>query len=115
MWANLVLLFWLSLIPFATAWVGTSHDRAVPAAVYGVVALAAALAYFVLQQFILRANPDDDGISIAVGRDVKGSASPVIYAAAIGCAFASLYLAYVCYFAVSLIWFIPDRRLMRGA
>lgn len=113
MWTNLLLLFWLSLIPFATDWVGTAHGHALPAATYGAVALAAALAYFALVRSILRANPDDLGILAAVGKDVKGIASPVIYAAGIALAFVSPYLAYACYFAVSLIWFMPDRRLTR--
>jgi uncharacterized membrane protein len=115
MWTNLLLLFWLSLIPFATDWVGTSHGHALPAATYGAVALLAALAYFALVRSILRANPDDLGILAAVGKDVKGIASPVIYAAGIALAFVSPYLAYACYFAVSLIWLIPDRRLTRNA
>lgn len=115
MWTNLLLLFWLSLIPFATDWVGTSHGHALPAATYGVVALAAALAYFVLVRSILRANPADPDIVAAIGTDVKGIVSPVIYAAGIGLAFVSPYLAYACYFLVSLIWFIPDRRLTRTA
>ena len=113
MWTNLFLLFWLSLIPFATDWVGTSHGHALPAATYGAVALAAALAYFALVRSILRANPDDPDIVAAVGRDVKGIASPVIYAVGIGLAFVSPYMAYASYFVVSLIWLIPDRRLTR--
>ncbi len=113
MWTNLLLLFCLSLIPFATDWVGTSHGHALPAATYGAVALAAALAYFALVQSILRANPDDPDIVTAVGRDVKGIVSPVIYAVGIGLAFVSPYLAYACYFLVSLIWLVPDRRLTR--
>ena len=115
MWANLLLLFWLSLIPFATDWVGTAHGHALPAATYGAIALAAALAYFALVRSIVRANPDDPGIVAAIGRDVKGIASPVIYAAGIGLAFVSPYLAYACYLAVSVLWFIPDRRLTRNA
>jgi uncharacterized membrane protein len=114
MWANLFLLFWLSLIPFATGWVGTAHGHTLPAATYGTIALAAAVAYFALLQAILRANPEDSGLSAAIGRDIKGIASPLVYAAGIGLAFASPYLAYACYVAVSLIWFIPDRRLMKS-
>ena len=114
MWTNLLLLFWLSLIPFATDWMGTAHGHALPAATYGVIALAASLAYFALVRAILRANPDDSDLVAAIGRDVKGIASPIICAAGIGLAFVSPYLAYVCYFAVSLIWFIPDRRLTRN-
>lgn len=115
MWSNLVLLFWLSLIPFATQWVGTSHGRSLPAATYGAVALAAALAYFVLVQSILRANPDDAGILAAIGKDLKGTASPVIYAAGIGLAYVNPYVAYACYLSVSVIWLVPDRRLAKVA
>ena len=115
MWTNLLLLFWLSLIPFATDWVGTAHGHALPAATYGAIALAAALAYFALVRAILGANPDDPGIVAAIGRDVKGIASPVICAVGIGLAFVSPYLAYGCYLAVSVLWFIPDRRLTTNA
>src|ERR1022692_5252774 len=115
MWTNLHLLFWLSLIPFATQWVGAEHARALPAATYGVVALGAALAYFALVRAILRANVDDDVIVTAIGRDVKGMVSPIIYIAGLGLAFVSPYLAYACYVAVSLMWFVPNRRLAKSA
>ncbi len=113
MWTNMHLLFWLSIIPFATDWVGTTHGRPLPAATYGVVALGAALAYFLLVRTIVKANRDDDHLAAAVGRDVKGTVSPLVYAAGIGLAFVSPYLAYACYAAVSLVWFVPDRRLTR--
>jgi uncharacterized membrane protein len=112
MWTNLHLLFWLSLVPFATAWVGTAHGRTLPAATYGVVALGAALAYFALVRAILRANSDDAGIAAAVGKDIKGVISPIVYMVGFGLAFVSPYLAYACYAAVSLLWFVPDRRLV---
>jgi uncharacterized membrane protein len=111
MWTNLHLLFWLSLIPFATDWVGTAHDRSLPAATYGVVALGAAVAYFALVRAILHANSEDEALAAAVGRDIKGTVSAIIYAIGIALAFVSPYLAYACYVAVSLLWFIPDRRL----
>ena len=114
MWTNLHLLFWLSLIPFATAWVGTAHSRTLPAATYGAVALGAALAYFALVRAILRANRDDPHIAAAVGKDVKGIVSALVYVAGLGLAFVSPYLAYTCYAAVSLLWFIPDRRLTKS-
>jgi uncharacterized membrane protein len=114
MWANMHLLFWLSLIPFATDWVGVAHARDLPAATYGTVALGAALAYFALVRAILRSNPDDGRLAAAVGRDVKGSVSAVIYAVGIGLTLVSPYVAYGCYAAVSLMWFIPDRRLAMG-
>jgi uncharacterized membrane protein len=111
MWTNMHLLFWLSLIPFATEWVGTAHSRTLPAATYGAVALGAALAYFALVRAILRANSDDAGIAAAVGKDIKGIISPIVFVTGLGLAFVSPYLAYACYAAVSLLWFIPDRRL----
>jgi uncharacterized membrane protein len=112
MWTNLHVLFWLSLVPFATAWVGTAHGRTLPAATYGVVALGSALAYFALVRAILRANSDDAGIAAAVGKDIKGVISPIVYLVGFGLAFVSPYLAYVCYASVSLLWFVPDRRLV---
>jgi uncharacterized membrane protein len=115
MWANLHLLFWLSLIPFATSWVGTEHAHSLPASAYGVVALGAALAYFVLVRTILRANADDDSIADAVGMDIKGMVSPAIYAIGIGLAYVSPYIAYACYAAVAVIWFVPDKRLTRSS
>jgi uncharacterized membrane protein len=115
MWANLHLLFWLSLIPFATSWVGTQHGHSVPASAYGVVALGSAIAYYVLARAILRANADDDAIANAVGTDIKGIVSPAIYAIGIGLAFVSPYIAYACYIVVAVVWFVPDRRLARGA
>ena len=114
MWANLHLLFWLSLIPFATSWVGSQHGDWLPAAVYGVVALGAALAYYILVRFILRANVGDAALSRAVGADVKGIVSPAIYVIGIGLAYVSPYLSYACYAAVAVIWFVPDRRLTRA-
>jgi uncharacterized membrane protein len=115
MWTNLHLLFWLSLVPFATAWVGTAHGRLLPAVTYGAVALGAALAYSALVQAILRANPDDEYLAAAVGADVKGTVSLAIYMFGVGLAFVNPYLAYVCYASVSLLWFVPDRRLTPSA
>jgi uncharacterized membrane protein len=115
MWTNLHLLFWLSLVPFATAWVGTAHGRTLPAVTYGAIALGAALAYSMLVRAILRANPDDGYLAAAVGTDVKGTVSLAIYMFGVGLAFVSPYLAYVCYTSVSLLWFVPDRRLTPGA
>ena len=115
MWTNLYLLFWLSLVPFTTDWVGAAHSHSLPAVTYGAVALGAALAYTALVRAILRANPDDEYIAAAVGTDVKGMVSLVIYVAGIGLAFFSPYLAYACYASVSLLWFVPDRRLTRSA
>jgi len=114
MWTNLCLLFWLSLVPFATAWVGSAHGRSLPAVAYGAVALGAGLAYSALVRAILRANPDDAYISAAIGTDVKGMISLAVYASGIALAFVTPYLAYACYVSVSLLWFVPDRRLTRS-
>jgi uncharacterized membrane protein len=114
MWANLHLLLWLSFIPFATAWVGTKHGHSVPASVYGVVALGAAVAYFILVRTILRANTDDVSIAGAVGTDIKGMISPAVYILGIGLAYVSPYLAYACYSVVALAWFVPDKRFSRS-
>ncbi|HVA51949.1 MAG TPA: TMEM175 family protein [Acidimicrobiales bacterium] len=114
MWANLHLLFWLSLIPFATSWVGTKHGDWLPASIYGVVTLGAALAYFVLVRSILRANPDDHSIANAVGTDVKGMASMAMYVIGVGLAYLSPYLSYACYAVVSVMWFVPERRFAKN-
>jgi uncharacterized membrane protein len=113
MWSNFHLLFWLSLIPFATAWVGTAHRSALPAAAYGAVALGAGIAYFTLSRAILAANADDVTIANAIGRDVKGILSTVVYAVAISLAYVSPYLSYACYVGVATWWLVPDRRLNR--
>jgi uncharacterized membrane protein len=113
MWANLILLFWLSLIPVSTEWVGNDYQHSLPAAVYGTVALAAALSYSLLVQTIIRTNGRDSVVSTAVGPDLKGMASLGIYIVGIGLAALSPWISYGCYASVSLIWFIPDRRLSR--
>lgn len=110
LWANLHLMFWLSLIPFLTAWMGESHFARVPVFAYGVALLFSAIAYTVLQLFLIKANGPDSQVAKALGRDVKGKASIVIYI--LGLAFA-LYLPLVsglCYAAVALIWLVPDKR-----
>ncbi len=114
MWANLHLLFWLSLIPFATAWVGAQHSHSLPASSYGVVGLGAGFAYMLLGQAILKANPNNELITRAVYRDVKGICSLLLYVMSIFLAYVSPYLAYVCIVAVALLWFVPDRRLIRA-
>jgi len=111
LWANLHLLFWLSLFPFATGWMGENHFARVPTAAYGVVLLAAAIAYFVLQRTIIAGEGADSTLAAAIGRDAKGKSSPVIYAAAIGLAFVSRWIAIALYVVVALMWLIPDRRL----
>jgi uncharacterized membrane protein len=113
MWANLHMLFWLSLLPFATGWVGENHLEAAPAAVYGVVLLMAAIAYVILQSAIVRANGADSLLARAIGKDVKGKLSLVAYAAGIGGAFINPWISVAMYAAVAVMWVIPDRRIER--
>lgn len=113
LWANLHLLFWLSLIPFTTGWMGENHFAKVPAAMYGFVLLMAAIAYWILQQRIIAAQGEGSLLKQAVGNDWKGKASPVLYALAIGLAFVSQWLAIAIYVVVALIWLVPDRRIER--
>jgi uncharacterized membrane protein len=114
MWANLFLLFWLSLIPVLTEWLRDEYRHALPAAAYGVVALAAGLAYWILQRTLIQANGRDSAVAKAIGSDLKGYASLVLYAAGVGLAFVSPWISYVCYVAVSIMWFVPDRRFTRS-
>jgi len=113
LWANLHLLFWLSLIPFTTGWMGENHFAPVPAAVYGVVLLMAAIAYFVLQYRIIVSQGKDSLLKRAVGSDWKGRLSPLLYVAGIVLAFVSQWLAIAIYVLVALMWLIPDRRIER--
>lgn len=113
LWANLHLLFWLSLIPFVTGWLGENHLAAAPAALYGVVLLMAGLAYWILQQTILHAPGGNPVLAQAIGRDVKGKISPVIYAVAVGLSFVLPWGAIALYVLVALMWLIPDRRIER--
>jgi uncharacterized membrane protein len=112
LWANLHLLFWLSLIPFTTAWWGENHFAPTPAAAYGIVLLAAAVAYYVLQGAIIRDQGASSTVAAAVGRDWKGKLSPLLYAAGIALSFVDRAGAAL-YVVVALIWLIPDRRLER--
>ena len=111
LWANLHLLFWLSLIPFVTAWMGENGFAAIPVALYGVVLLFAAIAYFILTRALLRIHPADSMLAVALGRDFKGKISILIYVAAIGLAFVRSWLACAFYVAVAIIWLVPDRRI----
>jgi uncharacterized membrane protein len=115
LWANLHLLFWLSLIPFTTGWLGESGGAPWPTAIYGVVLLLAAIAYIALQQAIIRHHGRDSTLAIAVGRDFKGKLSMAGYAAAIAVAFAASWISDLIYVAVALIWLIPDRRIESAA
>jgi uncharacterized membrane protein len=111
LWANLHLLFWLSLFPFATGWMGENHFGAAPTAFYGVVLFMAAVAYWVLQRIIIASQGPDSLLKRAIGKDWKGKASPVIYLVAVALAFHNPWIAQVLYVLVALIWLVPDRRI----
>jgi uncharacterized membrane protein len=114
LWANLHLLFWLSLFPFATGWMGENHFAAAPSAVYGVVLLMAAVAYWILQQLIIGSQGPDSLLKKAVGNDWKGKVSPLIYLIAIPTAFWSQWISQALYVLVAVIWLVPDRRIERA-
>jgi uncharacterized membrane protein len=111
LWANLHLLFWLSLFPFATGWMGENHFAPLPTAVYGLVLLAAAIAYWLLQQAIIAAQGDSSVLRRAVGRDWKGKLSPVLYVLAILLTFVASWAAQLVFVFVALLWLVPDRRI----
>lgn len=111
LWANLHLLFWLSLFPFTTAWMGENHFAAAPSAVYGLVLTMAAFAYRILQQSIIASQGKNSLLQKAIGRDWKGKLSPLLYLVAIPAAFASPWIAQVIYVLVAFIWLVPDRRI----
>jgi uncharacterized membrane protein len=114
LWANLHLLFWLSLVPFVTAWMGEHPLASAPAALYGVVLLMAGLAYLILQQQILRAEGPQSVLAQALGRDLKGKLSPLLCVLAIGAAFIHPGIAVALYLLVALMWLAPDRRIERA-
>ena len=111
LWANMHLLFWLSLVPFVTNWLGENGFAAWPVALYGVVLLMAGFAYFLLVRALLTLHDQDSALAMAVGRDVKGYASLVFYATAIPLAFVDAMLACALYVVVAVMWFLPDRRI----
>jgi uncharacterized membrane protein len=113
LWANLYLLFWLSLFPFTTGWMGENHFAAMPSAVYGFVLLMAALAYYILQLQIMRAQGPESVLRRALGSDWKGKLSPALYIAGIVAAFCVPGLAQAIYVVSALIWMVPDRRIER--
>ena len=115
MWANLHFLFWLSLIPVVTKWVAQYYRAHLPACVYAVVALGAAVAYTILARTIVRANGSDSAVALALGNDVKGRVSLLLYALAVGLAWVTPWIAYGLLVAVAVIWFVPDRRLEGSA
>ena len=111
LWANLHLLFWLSLFPFMTAWAGENGFSEVPTALYGTVLLMAAIAYYILKTAIVGAHPPDSRLEGALGADFKGKVSPVMYATAIPLSFVSTWASLGIYIAVALMWLVPDRRI----
>jgi len=111
LWANLHLLFWLSLFPFFTGWMGENHFETLPTAAYGCVLLMAGIAYYILKTAIIAAQGDDSTLADALGRDTKGKISPVIYLVAVPIAFVDRWVALGLYVAVSLMWLVPDRRI----
>ena len=111
LWANLHLLFWLSLTPFVTGWMGENDFSATPTAAYGIVMLLAALAYYILQKAILAEHGSDSALKAALGKDYKGKLSPVLYAVAIPLAYVSRWISLGLYFFVALMWLVPDKRI----
>ena len=115
LWANMHLLFWLSLVPFVTAWMGENHFERQPVALYGVVMLMSGVAYYILSNTIIRHHGADSALRAAVGKDAKGVMSVAMYAAAIAVSFANHWIALAIYVAVALMWLIPDPRIERRA
>ena len=111
LWANLHLLFWLSLVPFTTAWMGENHFATIPVSAYGIILLAAAVAYFLLQTMIVRQEGEGSPLGRALGRDWKGKASPLLYSAGILTTYANRWVGVAFYVLVALMWLVPDRRL----
>ena len=115
MWSNLHLLFWLSLIPVLTEWVGEHHTETAPAATYGIVGLGAAVAFTILTQAIIRADGTSSLVATAIGSDTKGRVSLLAYAAATALAFVSPWITYALFVAVAVMWFVPDRRFSQAS
>jgi uncharacterized membrane protein len=111
LWANLHLLFWLSLVPFVTGWIGENHFDPIPMAMYGIVLLMAAIAYFLLQTQIIRSQGENSLLARAIGNDIKGKMSPILYSLAIASNFVSQWISGGFYILVALIWLIPDKRI----
>jgi uncharacterized membrane protein len=111
LWANLGLLFWLSLLPIATAWMSRNHFASLPVAIYGCVLLGAGISYYVLERAIIAASPGRSRLGEAVGRDPKGVASMVLYVVAIAVCVVSRWAAFAIYVAVAIMWLVPDQRL----
>lgn len=113
LWANLHLLFWLSLIPFTTGWMGENHLAPIPTAVYGIDLLLSAVAWYIMQTVMIRHEGPESKLAEALGKDLKGKISPVIYAVGIALAFTRPALAMACYVLITLMWLVPDKRVER--
>jgi uncharacterized membrane protein len=113
LWANLHLLFWLSLLPFATHWMDDFNKQPLPSALYGCILLAAAVAYWILQRSIVAADGENSRLQHALGKDWKGKLSPLLYISGIALSFANAHLAQLVYAAAALLWLIPDKRIER--
>jgi uncharacterized membrane protein len=113
LWANLFLLFWLSVIPFVTAWMGENHFATVPVAVYGVIMLMCAIAFTILARVLIAHHGKDSTLAVAIGNDQKGKISLLLYATAIPLAFIDPRISLGIYVLVAVIWFLPDRRIER--
>jgi uncharacterized membrane protein len=113
LWANLHLLFWLSLVPLVTAWMSENDFPPIPTAAYGMVLLAAGIAYYVLQTVLLRLDGDQSVLRTAIGRDLKGKLSPLLYCLGIGLSFVNQWVGIAVYVVVALMWLVPDRRVER--
>lgn len=111
LWANLNLLFWLSLIPFATSWVGENHLESGPIAFYGVILLMASIAYFILQTIIIKHHKEDFILRKAIGKDFKGKLSTALYIVGLAMSFINSWVAIACYLIVAIIWIVPDKRI----
>jgi uncharacterized membrane protein len=114
LWANLHLLFWLSLLPFASGWMGENHFAPIPVALYGVVLLMAGFAYWLLARTIIQADGEDSLLAKAIGKDRKGNASVMLYLVAIPVTFFNEWVAAALYVGVALMWLIPDRRIEKA-
>ena len=114
LWANLHLLFWLSLIPFTTAWIGRNHEAQLPARAYGAVLLLCAIAYFILQKVIIESHDNEFALRKIIGTDTKGKLSMLLYLVGIGTTFINTWVGISFYVFVAIMWLIPDRRLEKG-
>lgn len=113
MWANMHLLFWLSLFPFVTGWMGENHFSALPVALYGFVVMMAAIAWYILARLLIRLHGKDSALAHAYGKDIKGKISALIYLVAIILSFFSSWLSLALYTLVAVVWFVPDKRIVK--